>query len=93
EVIMHRNGLTADDIDYLVPHQANLRIIEATGNRIGLPAHKTLINIEKYGNTSAVSIPLVLWENEHKFKKGDSMIFAAFGAGFTWGAMYYKWAY
>ena len=93
EAIMKRNSLTADDINYLVPHQANLRIIEATGSRIGLPQDKTLINIEKYGNTSAVSIPLVLWENEKKFKKGDSMIFAAFGAGFTWGAMYYKWAY
>jgi len=93
EAIMSRNKLTADDITYLVPHQANLRIIEATGNRIGLPAHKVLINIEHYGNTSAVSIPLVLWENEKHLKKGDSLIFAAFGAGFTWGAMYYKWAY
>jgi len=93
ETIMRRNNLSHDDVDYLIPHQANLRIIEATGNRLGLSPDKVLINIERYGNTSAVSIPLVLWESEKNFKKGDSIIFAAFGAGFTWGAMYYKWAY
>jgi len=93
ESIMKKHRLTAEDIAYLIPHQANLRIIDATGHRMGLPKEKVLINIERYGNTSSVSIPLVLWENEQKFKKGDTLIFAAFGAGFTWGAMYYKWAY
>ena len=93
ESMMKKHNLTADDITYFIPHQANMRIIDATGQRMGLPAEKVLINIERYGNTSAVSIPLVLWENETIFKKGDTLIFAAFGAGFTWGAMYYKWAY
>ncbi len=91
--MMERHHLKADDIAYLIPHQANLRIISATGNRMGLPEEKVLINIAKYGNTSAVSIPLVLWDNEKNFKKGDKLILAAFGAGFTWGALYYKWAY
>lgn len=93
EAMMKKHGLTADDIAYLIPHQANLRIIDATGNRMGLPVHKVLVNIERFGNTSAASIPLVLWDHEQLFKKGDVLIFAAFGAGFTWGAMYYKWAY
>ena len=91
--IMTKHNLTADDITYLIPHQANLRIIDATGNRMGLSSDKVLVNIERFGNTSAVSIPLVLWDYEKIFKKGDILIFAAFGAGFTWGAMYYKWAY
>jgi len=91
--IMNKHNLTADDITYLIPHQANLRIIDATGKRMGLPANKVLINIERFGNTSAASIPLVLWEYEKSLKKGDCLIFAAFGAGFTWGAMYYRWAY
>ena len=91
--IMNKNHLTADNITYLIPHQANLRIISATGDRMGLPANKVLINIERFGNTSGASIPLVLWDYEKKFRKGDTLIFAAFGAGFTWGAMYYKWAY
>ncbi len=91
--MMEKHHLSADDIAYLIPHQANLRIIDATGKRMGLSDDKVLINIAKYGNTSAVSIPLVLMDYEKKFKKGDTLIFAAFGAGFTWGAHYYKWAY
>ena len=93
ESIMKKHNLTANEIAYLVPHQANLRIIDATGHRMGLPKEKVLVNIERYGNTSSVTIPLVLWENQKLLKKGDTLIFAAFGAGFTWGAMYYKWAY
>ncbi|MDR3235483.1 MAG: ketoacyl-ACP synthase III [Prevotellaceae bacterium] len=91
--MMEKHQLTADDVAYLIPHQANLRIIDATGKRMGLSADKVLINIAHYGNTSAVSIPLVLMDYEKQFKKGDTLIFAAFGAGFTWGAQYYKWAY
>ncbi len=91
--IMEKNNLEAKDIAYLVPHQANMRIIEATGKRMGLIKEKILINIEKYGNTAGTSIPLVLWEFEKNFKKGDILILSAFGAGFTWGSMYYKWAY
>ena len=91
--MMEKHQLTANDIAYLIPHQANLRIIDATGKRMGLSDDKVLINIAKYGNTSAVSIPLVLMDFEKNFKKGDILIFAAFGAGFTWGAHYYKWAY
>jgi 3-oxoacyl-[acyl-carrier-protein] synthase-3 len=91
--MMEKHNLKADDIAYLIPHQANLRIIDATGKRMGLSAEKVLINIAHYGNTSAVSIPLVIMDYEKKFKKGDILILAAFGAGFTWGAQYYKWAY
>ncbi|EKD32446.1 MAG: hypothetical protein ACD_77C00102G0007 [uncultured bacterium] len=91
--IMEKHSLKAEDIAYLIPHQANMRIIEATGKRMGLDNEKILINIEKFGNTAGTSIPLVLWEYEKKFKKGDTLIFSAFGAGFTWGAIYYKWAY
>ena len=91
--MMEKHHLTADDIAYLIPHQANLRIIDATGKRMGLPPEKVLINIAHYGNTSAVSIPLVLMDYEKQFKKGDTLILAAFGAGFTWGAQFYKWAY
>ncbi|MDR3184575.1 MAG: ketoacyl-ACP synthase III [Prevotellaceae bacterium] len=91
--MMEKHHLTADDIAYLIPHQANLRIIDATGKRMGLSSDKVLINIARYGNTSAVSIPLVLMDYEKHFRKGDTLIFAAFGAGFTWGAQYYKWAY
>ena len=93
EQMMKKHQLSAEDIAYLIPHQANLRIIDATGKRMGLSPDKVLINIERYGNTSAVSIPLVLWDYEKLFKKGDNLIFAAFGAGFTWSAIYYKWAY
>lgn len=91
--IMEKHALKAEDIAYLIPHQANMRIIEATGKRMGLDSEKILINIEKFGNTAGTSIPLVLWEYEKKFKKGDTLILSAFGAGFTWGAIYYKWAY
>ena len=91
--VMERNDLQSDDVAWLVPHQANKRIIDATANRTGLSADKVIINIEKYGNTTNGTIPLCLWEWEDKFKKGDNLILAAFGGGFTWGAMYIKWAY
>lgn len=91
--IMEQNKLKADDIAWLVPHQANLRIIDATGRRMGLPPEKVMINIQNYGNTTTATIPLVLWEYEKKLKKGDKIILAAFGGGFTWGAIYLKWAY
>lgn len=91
--LMQRNNLTGDGIAWLVPHQANLRIIEATANRINLPKEKIMINIEKYGNTTAATIPLCLWDWEDKLKKGDNLILAAFGGGFTWGATWVKWAY
>jgi 3-oxoacyl-[acyl-carrier-protein] synthase-3 len=90
---MKRNGLTADDVTWLVPHQANLRIIEATREYVGLPVEKVMINIQKYGNTTNGTIPLCLWEWESKLKKGDNLILATFGGGFTWGAIYLKWAY
>lgn len=93
EAIMKRNNLTSDDIAWLVPHQANMRIIEATGNRMKLDKSKVMINIEKYGNTTAATLPLCLWEWEKQLKKGDNIILTAFGAGFTWGAIYLKWAY
>ena len=91
--IMERNNLTSDDIAWLVPHQANKRIIDATSNRIGLSSEKVMLNIEKYGNTTNGTLPLCLWEWETKLKKGDNIILAAFGGGFTWGAIYLKWAY
>ena len=91
--IMERNGLTGEDVAYLIPHQANLRIIDATANRMGVDKNKVTINIQKYGNTTAATIPLCLWEWEDKFKAGDNLILAAFGGGFTWGSMYLKWAY
>lgn len=91
--IMQRNGLTANDIAWLVPHQANLRIIDATANRMNLPKEKVMINIQKYGNTTAATIPLCLWDWEKKLKKGDNILLAAFGGGFTWGATLLKWAY
>jgi 3-oxoacyl-[acyl-carrier-protein] synthase III len=91
--IMERNNLTADSVSYLVPHQANKRIIDATAERMGVGSEKVLVNIEKYGNTTAATIPLVLWDFEKQFKKGDNIIMAAFGGGFTWGACYLKWAY
>lgn len=89
--IMERNGLSVDDVDYLIPHQANLRIIEAVADRSGIDHSKVLVNIEHYGNTSAASIPLCLDEYKDKLKKGDKLILTAFGAGFTWGAMYVIW--
>jgi len=91
--IMQRNNLKSEDIAFLVPHQANLRIIDATGRRMGLPPEKVMINIQNYGNTTAATIPLCIWEYENKLKKGDVLILAAFGGGFTWGSMYLKWAY
>ena len=91
--LMERNNLTADDIAWLVPHQANLRIIDATANRMGLPKEKVMINIQKYGNTTAATLPLCLWDWESQLKKGDNLILAAFGGGFTWGATWVKWAY
>lgn len=91
--LMERNNLTADDVAWLVPHQANLRIIDATANRMGLPKEKVMINIQKYGNTTAATLPLCLWEWESQLKKGDNIILAAFGGGFTWGATWLKWAY
>lgn len=91
--VMERNNLSSEDVAWLVPHQANLRIIHATGNRMGLPAEKVMINIDKYGNTTTATIPLCLAEWEKNLKKGDNIILAAFGAGFTWGAVYVKWAY
>jgi 3-oxoacyl-[acyl-carrier-protein] synthase III len=91
--IMERNKLTGDDVNWLVPHQANLRIIDATADRMGLPRERVMINIEKYGNTTSGTIPLCLWEWEPKLKKGDNVIISAFGGGFTWGAIYLKWAY
>ena len=91
--IMVRNKLKPEDIAWLVPHQANLRIIDATGRRMGLPPEKVMVNIENYGNTTAATIPLCLWEYEKKLKKGDKIILAAFGGGFTWGSVYLKWGY
>lgn len=91
--VMKRNGLTVDNIDWFIPHQANLRIIEAVGDRLGIANEKVLVNIEHYGNTSAASIPLCLDENKGKLKKGDKIVLTAFGAGFTWGAMYIVWGF
>ena len=91
--VMENNNLTANDIAWLVPHQANKRIIDATANRCGISADKVMINIEKFGNTTNGTIPLCLWELEGKLKKGDNLILAAFGGGFTWGSIFLKWAY
>ncbi len=93
EEIMRRNNLSADDVAWLVPHQANLRIIDATAERMGLPKEKVMINIQRYGNTTAATIPLCLWEWQKQLKKGDNIILAAFGGGFTWGAIWLKWSY
>ncbi|MBN2482011.1 MAG: ketoacyl-ACP synthase III [Bacteroidales bacterium] len=90
--IMKRNDLGHDDIKYLVPHQANLRIIEATARRMGIKREQVMINIERYGNTTAATIPLCLWEYENQLNPGDNLILTSFGAGFTWGAIYVKWA-
>jgi 3-oxoacyl-[acyl-carrier-protein] synthase-3 len=91
--IMEKNNLSSDDVAWLVPHQANLRIIDATANRMGLSKEKVMINIQKYGNTTAGTLPLCLWDYENQLKKGDNIILSAFGGGFTWGAVYIKWAY
>ena len=92
-LIAERNGLNKDNIRWIVPHQANMRIIEAVAKRLELSMDQVMVNIEHYGNTSAATIPLALWDNEHLLHKGDNMIFTAFGAGFVHGASYYKWAY
>ena len=92
-LIAERNGLDKSNIQWVVPHQANMRIIEAVAKRLELPMEQVMVNIEHFGNTSAATIPLALWENEHLLRKGDNMIFTAFGAGFVHGASYYKWAY
>ncbi len=91
--VMKRNGLTSETLQWLVPHQANMRIIEATAQRMKLEKSKVMINIQKYGNTTAATLPLCLWEWEDQLKKGDNIILASFGAGFTWGSIYLKWAY
>ncbi len=91
--IMERNKLKPEDISYLVPHQANLRIIKATSERMGISDDKVTINIHKFGNTTSGTIPLCLWEWENKFKKGDNIVLSAFGGGFTWGSVYMRWAY
>lgn len=91
--IMKKNNLEADDVAWLVPHQANLRIIDATARRMGVSKKKVMINIQNFGNTTAATIPLCLWDYEKKLYKGDNIILAAFGAGFTWGSVYLKWAY
>jgi 3-oxoacyl-[acyl-carrier-protein] synthase-3 len=93
ELILKRNNLTNEDVDWLVPHQANKRIIDATASRMNLEDSKVLVNIEKYGNTTSATLPLVLNDFEHLLKKGDTIILAAFGGGFTWGSIYLKWAY
>lgn len=93
ELILKRNNLTNEDVKWLVPHQANKRIIDATAHRMNLEDEKVLMNIEKYGNTTSATLPLVLYDFEHLFKKGDTIIFAAFGGGFTWGSIYLTWAY
>ncbi|NDW13093.1 ketoacyl-ACP synthase III [Bacteroides sp. 214] len=91
--VAERNGLTKDNLDWVVPHQANMRIIDAVANRMGVPSEKVMVNIQKYGNSSAATLPLCIWDYEDKLKKGDNMIFTAFGGGFTWGAIYVKWGY
>ena len=88
-----KNNLSANDVSWLVPHQANQRIIDATARRMGVGNEKVMVNIEKYGNTTNGTIPLCLWEWEKKLKLGDNLILAAFGGGFTWGSVYLKWAY
>lgn len=93
EMMLTRNNLTKEDIQWLVPHQANKRIIEATANRVGVEPEKVMVNIHKYGNTTSATLPLLLADYENQLKKGDNLIFAAFGGGFTWGAIYLTWAY
>ena len=91
--ILKRNGMTNDDIDWVIPHEANYRIIEAVAKRCNLPMERIVVNIERYGNTSGATIPLAIWDHESQLKKGDNIIFTAFGAGFAHGASYFKWAY
>ncbi|MCF8217390.1 MAG: ketoacyl-ACP synthase III [Bacteroidales bacterium] len=91
--MMRKHNIASDELDWLVPHQANMRIIEATAKRMGITREQVMINIQRYGNTTAATLPLCLWDYEKQLKKGDKMILATFGAGFTWGAIYMKWAY
>ena len=91
--IMERNNLSHDDVDFLIAHQANKRIIDATANRMGLDESKVLMNIQRYGNTTSATLPLLMSDYENQLKKGDNIVFAAFGGGFTWGSIYLKWAY
>ena len=91
--IMERNNIKVNENVWLVPHQANMRIIESVAERMGIDRNQVLINIDRYGNTTAATIPLCLWDYEKKLKKGDNVILTAFGAGFTWGSIYLKWAY
>ncbi|HPG32339.1 MAG: ketoacyl-ACP synthase III [Lentimicrobium sp.] len=91
--MMNRHNITPETLTWLVPHQANMRIIEATANRMGISKEQVMINIQRYGNTTSATLPLCLWEWENKLRKGDNVILAAFGAGFTWGSLYLKWAY
>jgi 3-oxoacyl-[acyl-carrier-protein] synthase-3 len=93
EALMNKHGLTPDDIAFLVPHQANRRIIEAAAQRLGLPLEKVMINIDRYGNTTSATLPLCLYDYESQLKKGDNLILATFGGGFTWGALWLRWAY
>ncbi|WP_455945034.1 beta-ketoacyl-ACP synthase III [Leyella stercorea] len=93
EEVLKRNEMTTEDVNWVIPHEANLRIIEAVAKRINLPLEKVVVNIQRYGNTSAATIPLALWDHERYLKKGDNVIFTAFGAGFVHGASYYKWGY
>jgi 3-oxoacyl-[acyl-carrier-protein] synthase-3 len=91
--MMTKHNIRPEDLAWLVPHQANMRIIEATARRMGIQKEQVMINIERYGNTTSATIPLCIWEWEKQLKKGDNLILAAFGGGFTWGAIYLKWAY
>ena len=91
--VAERNSLDKDNIAWVIPHQANMRIIDAVAHRMELPIEKVMVNIHRYGNTSAATLPLCIWDFEEKLKKGDNLIFTAFGAGFTWGAVYVKWGY
>lgn len=91
EEVMVRNNITSENLHWLVPHQANKRIIDATAERAGLSEEKVMLNIQKYGNTTNATIPLCLWDYESKLKKGDNLILCSFGAGYTWGAVYVKW--
>ena len=91
--LAEKNQLNKDNIDWIIPHQANMRIITAVANRLEVPMDKVMVNIERFGNTSGASLPLCLWDYEKRLKKGDNLIFTAFGAGFTYGALYMKWGY
>jgi len=93
EQVLERNNLTGEDIDWVVPHQANIRIINSVASMLDFPMEKVMLNIQKYGNTTAGTLPLCLWDYESKLKKGDKLILTAFGGGFTWGATYLTWAY